>query len=103
MTAKRAMFPLPFCLLCLLGCGGGGMQPVSGQTPPPDFRNSGFETPSIAPGTYQDAPLAGLAWTGPAQGFGIANASGLWGTGAEAGQQYAFLQSGNTSAGSDLG
>lgn len=59
---------------------------------PPDFVNPGFETPVLNANTWGEPPPAGFTWTGQ-PGFGVANGSGAWGAGAEAGAQYVFLQS----------
>lgn len=62
---------------------------------PLDFQNSGFETPAITANSWQEPPPAGTTWTG-GSGFGLANGANSLGTGAEAGSQYAFLQSANS-------
>jgi len=70
---------------------------VPNPNAPPDFQNPGFEIPAIPSGTFTAPFPAGSFWTGPSvpHGAGMANGYGSWGTGAEAGQQYAFLQSAN--------
>jgi hypothetical protein len=91
---------LSCAVLISCGCGGGGGT-LAPQ--PPDFQNPGFETPAIVSGTYQEPPPTGFGWTGSASGFGVANGAGAWGFNAEAGSQYAFLQSANTTSKVDQG
>lgn len=109
MRLSSHRWSLAYLALCSLpmlaaGCGGNGAgsdSSLSGIAAPakkpvaPDFQNARFETPIIPSGTFVEPPDSTAIWTGT-PGFGIADGSGSWGTGGEAGAQYAFLQSSNT-------
>ena len=94
MTANRNFRTL--ILLCLsisiIDCGGGGGGTAPAVSGVLDFKNPGFELPVLAAGTNAEPLSPAYVWTGE-PGLGVANGNSDWGTAAEAGSQYAFLQS----------
>jgi len=87
-----------------------GAVTVNPVAPAADFLNPGFELPAVAVGSFVEQEVAVPNWTPPTlqagwtdTGFGVANGSGSWGTGAKAGAQYAFLQTANADVDTDQG